>query len=281
MEVGLIQKLKVSRISDYGLYLEDEEKNEVLLPNRFVSLEWKVGDEIEVFVYHDSEDRIVATTMHPNILRGECAYLKIVDKNIHGAFLDWGVAGKDLFLPNRNQHGAVVVGKHCTVYLYVDERTGRCVATQKFKEWVNNDDVVTVTPGQEVNILIVSESPLGYRCIVENRHWGMIYKNQIFKPVSLGDKCRAFVHRVTEDNRIDLSLQRNGLRQVKDSSELLYSKIEEAGGYLELSDSSSPEDIEQQLEMSKKLFKRSLGILLSHNRVVKDGDGIRIIQQKR
>ncbi|MEE1103500.1 MAG: S1-like domain-containing RNA-binding protein [Alistipes sp.] len=160
MKVGQIQTLKVNRISDYGLYLIDEEGQEVLLPNRFVSLDNKEGDEIEVFVYHDSEDRLVATTDKPLITEGRCAALKVVDKNIHGVFLDWGISGKDLFLPNRNQQGGVLAGKKYIVWLYVDNITGRCVATMKLKPYVDND-IITVKPQQQVDILIASESPIG------------------------------------------------------------------------------------------------------------------------
>ena len=267
MKIGEIQTLRVARVSEFGLYLADEEGNEVLLPNRYVSLTQKVDDEVEVFVYHDSEDRIVATTETPKITAGKCAYLKVVDKNIHGAFLDWGITGKDLFLPNRNQQGGVVVGSYKAVYLYVDNITDRCVATSKLKQYVNNEDIVTLSPRQKVEALIVSESEIGYRAIVENRHWGMIYKNQLFRDVALGDKVEAYVSRITDDNRIDLSLQQKGFAQVKDSAEVLYDAIVAAGGSLALSDNSSPEEIREQLNMSKKLFKRSLGVLLSHNRV--------------
>ena len=278
MKVGEIQTLTVNRVSDYGLYLADEEQNEVLLPNRYVSLSQKVGDTVEVFVYHDSEDRIVATTDSPLITAGKVAYLKVVDKNIHGAFLDWGIAGKDLFLPNRNQQGGIVIGNSYPVYLYVDDVTGRCVATNKLRAYVNNDYIVTVAPRQEVDSLIVSESPIGYRVIVENRHWGMLYKNQIFRPLTLGERCKAFVVRVTEDRRIDLSLQRQGYAQVKDSAEQLYDAICQNGGSLPLTDASAPEQVQQMLNMSKKLFKRSLGVLLSHNRVTVDDKGIKIKQ---
>ena len=267
MRIGEIQTLRVARVSEFGLYLADEEGNEVLLPNRYVSLTQKVDDEVEVFVYHDSEDRIVATTETPKITVGKCAYLKVVDKNIHGAFLDWGITGKDLFLPNRNQQGGVLVGSYKAVYLYVDNITNRCVATSKLKTYVNNDDIVTLSPRQKVEALIVSESEIGYRAIVENRHWGMIYKNQIFREVKLGDRVEAYVSRVTEDNRVDLSLQQKGFAQVKDSAEVLYDAILAAGGSLRITDNSSPEEIRDALNMSKKLFKRSLGVLMSHNRV--------------
>ena len=276
MRIGEIQTLRVARVSEFGLYLADEEGNEVLLPNRYVSLTQKVDDEVEVFVYHDSEDRIVATTETPKITAGKVAWLKVVDKNIHGAFLDWGVTGKDLFLPNRNQQGGVLVGSYKPVYMYVDNITERCVATTKLKTYVNNEGVVTLSPRQKVEALIVSESEIGYRAIVENRHWGMLYKNQLFRNVELGDKVEAYVSRITEDNRVDLSLQQKGFAQVKDSAEVLYDAIVEAGGALALTDNSSPEEIREQLNMSKKLFKRSLGVLMSHNRVVCTDNGIKI-----
>ena len=276
MRIGESQTLRVARVSEFGLYLADEEGNEVLLPNRYVSLTQKVDDEVEVFVYHDSEDRIVATTETPKITAGKVAWLKVVDKNIHGAFLDWGVTGKDLFLPNRNQQGGVLVGSYKPVYMYVDNITERCVATTKLKSYINNEGVVTLSPRQKVEALIVSESEIGYRAIVENRHWGMLYKNQLFRNVELGDKVEAYVSRITEDNRVDLSLQQKGFAQVKDSAEVLYDAIVEAGGALALTDNSSPEEIREQLNMSKKLFKRSLGVLMSHNRVVCTDNEIKI-----
>ena len=276
MRVGEIQTLTVNRLSDYGLYLADEEGNEALLPNRYVSLSQKVGDSVEVFIYHDSEDRITAPTDTPTITAGKVAWIKVVDKNIHGAFLNWGIAGKDLFLPNRNQQGGIVIGNHYPIYMYVDDITGRCVATNKLRSFVNNDDIVTVAKGQQVDILVVSESPIGYRVIVENRHWGMLYKNQIFRPLTLGERTTAFVTKVTEERRIDLSLQRGGYAQVKDSAEQLYDAIVAAGGSLPLNDNSSPEQIQQTVQMSKKLFKRSLGVLLSHKRVVTTEQGIKI-----
>ena len=165
--------------------------------------------------------------------------MKVVDKNIHGAFLDWGIAGKDLFLPNRNQQGGIVIGNHYPIYMYVDDITGRCVATNKLRSFVNNDDIVTVAKGQQVDVLVVSESPIGYRVIVENRHWGMLYKNQIFRPLSLGERTTAYVVKVTEERRIDLSLQRRGYAQVKDSSEVLYEAIVAAGGELDITDNNS------------------------------------------
>ncbi|MBQ3581615.1 MAG: hypothetical protein II976_01530 [Alistipes sp.] len=275
MKVGQIQTLKVARISDYGLYLADQEGQEVLLPNRFVSLTNAIGDEIEVFVYHDSEDRLVATTDRPLITEGQVASLKVVDKNIHGAFLDWGITGKDLFLPNRNQQGGVVAGRSYVVWLYVDNITGRCVATMKLKPFVDND-IITVKPRQKVDILIASESPIGYRAIINSRHWGMIYKNQTFRPIRIGDRMEGWVRRITDDNRIDLTLQQVGYDGVATSAEDLLSLIKEHGGTLPVGDDSSPEQIHSLTQMSKKVFKRAVGILLKRGEITAEGTQIKL-----
>ncbi len=275
MKVGQIQTLKVARISDYGLYLADDEGQEVLLPNRFVSLTNAIGDEIEVFVYHDSEDRLVATTDRPLITEGQVASLKVVDKNIHGAFLDWGITGKDLFLPNRNQQGGVVAGRSYVVWLYVDNITGRCVATMKLKPFVDND-IITVKPRQKVDILIASESPIGYRAIINSRHWGMIYKNQTFRPIRIGDRMEGWVRRITDDNRIDLTLQQVGYDGVATSAEDLLSLIKEHGGVLPVGDDSSPEQIHSLTQMSKKVFKRAVGILLKRGEITVEGTQIKL-----
>lgn len=274
MKVGHIQTLKVNRISDYGLYLVDDEGQEVLLPNRYVSLTNAIGDEIEVFVYHDSEDRLVATTDRPLITEGRAAYLKVVDKNIHGAFLDWGLKGKDLFLPNRNQQGGVLAGRSYIVWLYVDNITGRCVATMKLKPLIDND-IITVKPRQKVDILIASESPIGYRAIIDSRHWGMVYKNQIFQKVQIGDRLEGFVRRITDDNRIDLSLRQEGYDGVATSAESLLSIIKENGGSLPVGDDSSPEQIHAATQMSKKVFKRAVGMLLKRGAITADRFEIR------
>lgn len=274
MKVGHIQTLKVNRISDYGLYLVDDEGQEVLLPNRYVSLTNAIGDEIEVFVYHDSEDRLVATTDRPLITEGRAAYLKVVDKNIHGAFLDWGLKSKDLFLPNRNQQGGVLAGRSYIVWLYVDNITGRCVATMKLKPFIDND-IITVKPRQKVDILIASESPIGYRAIIDSRHWGMVYKNQIFQKVQIGDRFEGFVRRITDDNRIDLSLRQEGYDGVATSADDLLAILRDNGGVLPVGDDSSPEQVHAATQMSKKVFKRAVGMLLKRGVITADKFEIR------
>ena len=275
LRAGRIQKLTVSRISDYGLYLADEEQNEVLLPNRYISLTDKPGDEKEAFLYHDSEDRLVATTETPLLRVGEAGYLRVVDKTAHGAFLDWGLYGKDLFLPNRNQQGGIIAGRSYIVYLYEDSVTGRCVATCKLKSFINND-IITVAPRQEVDLLVASESPIGYRVIINNRHWGMLYRNQLFRPIAVGDRTKGYVRKLTEDNRIDVSLQQEGFAQVKDSAEVLLQLVRDNGGFLPLNDDSAPEEVNRLTQTSKKVFKRSLGMLLKRGAVTVDEQGIKI-----
>ena len=278
MRTGEIQRLKVSRISDFGLYLADEEGVEVLVPNRFTRLNMKEGDEVEVFVYHDSEDRLVASTEQPLIKVGEVAALKVVDKSIHGAFLDWGLSGKHLFLPNRNQQGGVIAGQKTVVYMYIDERTGRCVATNKIKPFIYNEYPLTVKVGDEVSALVAFETPIGYRVVINNRHWGMIYKNQLFSPVNVGDKHRAWVRKITEDMRIDVSLQQTGLAEVESAAPKLERLLAEHGGVLAVNDKSEPQEVSRLTGMSKKVFKRALGMLLKQGKVRQTDNGIERIK---
>ena len=269
----------MARISDYGLYLKDDEGVEVLLPNRFTKLDMKEGDEVEVFVYHDSEDRLVASTEKPLIKVGEVAALKVVDKSIHGAFLDWGLSGKHLFLPNRNQQGGVIAGQLTVVYMYVDDRTGRCVATNKIKPFIYNEDPLVVSVGDEVDVLVAFETPIGYRVVIDNRHWGMIYKNQLFRPIRVGDRCRGWVRKITEDMRIDVSLQQQGLAEVESSVVKLEKMLKDGGGVLAVNDHSDPQDVACITGMSKKVFKRALGMLLKQGKVRQTETGIESIKR--
>ncbi|MFI3303529.1 MAG: S1-like domain-containing RNA-binding protein [Rikenellaceae bacterium] len=277
IRAGQKHKLTVNRISDFGLYLANAEGDEVLLPNRYISLTQQEGDEVEVFVYHDSEDRLVATTEEPAAMVGDIAYMKVIDKNLHGAFLDWGLYGKDLFLPNRNQQGGVLVGGYVIVYLYEDNVTGRCVATTKLKNIVHNE-VIGVEPREQVDILVASESEIGFRAIINNRYWGMLYKNQLFRPIAVGDCLKVYVRRITEDGRIDLTLNQQGYKEVKNSAETLLDLLNENGGKLPINDNSAPERVAQLTLMSKKLFKRSLGVLLKRGVVEATAEGIQIIK---
>jgi len=275
LKAGRIQTLTVSRVSEYGLYLADEEQNEVLLPNRYTSLTDKVGDRKEVFLYHDSEDRLVATTETPLLREGEAGYLRVVDKTAHGAFLDWGLHGKDLFLPNRNQQGGILAGHSYIVYLYEDNITGRCVATTNPRS-SKTAALCRGNPRGGAPSRGAGGSEFASRGAANNRHWGMIYRNQIFRPVAVGDRLKGYVRRITEDNRIDVSLQQTGFAQVKDSAEVLLQLVRDNGGFLPLNDDSAPEEVTRLTGTSKKVFKRSLGMLLKRGAVEAGEKGIKI-----
>ena len=275
---GDYHTLEVNRVSDYGLYLIDKDEEEVLLPNRFVSLENKLGDMIRVFIYHDSEDRIVASTETPTIVVDQVASLKVVDQTPHGAFLDWGLMGKDIFLPNRNMIGRVEVGQPCVVGAYRDNITGRAVVTMALKNFISNDTIV-VKPRQQVEILVAQETPLGFRVIVEGKNWGIIYSNQIFTRVEVGDVMTGFVRKITDDDRIDISLQMEGYDQVKDSASKLIELMDKNGGELPIGDNSEPDTIRKITQMSKKVFKRSVGYLLKSGDIDASPSKIRLIKK--
>lgn len=265
LKSGEIQKLIVSRFTDNGAYLIDTDENEVLLPNRYVAEGQKVGDEVEVFLYHDSEDRIVASTEMPFIIVGEVALLECLDISAFGAFLDWGLP-KDLFIPIANQTVDMEVGRWYLVYAYRDDLTDRIVATAKLNKYINNDEI-TVEVGEEVEIVVGHENEYGYRVVINNKNWGMIYHNQIFCEVKVGQILTAYVTKVTEDFRIDVSLTRTGKGQVDDAAVRILELLEASNGVLELGDKSSPEQIYTITQMSKKMFKRGVGSLYKEGKV--------------
>lgn len=274
---GTYHTLTVSRVSDHGLYLADEEE-EVLLPNRYVSMDDKVGDTKEVFVYHDSEDRLVATTEKPYATVGQAAFLKVVDKSVHGAFLDWGLTAKDLFLPNKNMSGRLEPGKHYVVYIYRDKVSGRAVATMMLRNHINNEEL-PLKKGDKVNILVAMRTEQGYRVVIDDRHWGMVYDNQIFSPIAVGDRAEAYVRRITEDNRVDLSLQQEGYDEVQASAVKLEILLREKGGFLPLHDRSEPGEITASTGMSKKVFKRTVGYLMKRGSIAMDDKGISLAEK--
>lgn len=270
IKVANYNTLTIERATDNGLYLVDEQGNEVLLPNRYVPDQYEIGDKIDVFVYFDSEDRIVAIVVsdqeRPKLVDGGVASLKVVGFNYHGAFLDWGLP-KDLFVPKVNQTVPMQVGGYYTVTLYVDNVSGRPVGSAKIGQIVNNDEI-TVRRRDEVSVTVALRLERGFRCVVNDRHWGMIYDNQLFTDVRLGDRLTGYVDRVTEDNRIDITLQKKGFDQVKISADAILAMMDENGGKLPLGDKSTPSEVVDRTGMSKKVFKRSIGYLMSQGVVV-------------
>lgn len=278
LSAGEYQTLRISRIAEPGIYLADEEGNEVLLPNRYVSLADKVGGLVEVFVYHDSENRLIATREKPLATVGEVAVLEAVDRNAHGVFLAWGITAKDLFLPNRNVPFEVQIGSRYPVYLYRDNLTGRVVATTKLNKYISNAEI-SVRPREQVDIVVVRRMEMGYRVVINNRHWGMIYSDQIFSPVKVGDRLTAYVHRISEEGRIDVMLQQEGRELREDATSKLLSLLEKSGGTLPLSDGSSPEEIAALTGLSKKSFKRAVGALYKERRISLSDNTITLVKQ--
>lgn len=272
IQAGYYQTLRVGRFSDYGVYLNDEEMDDVLLPNRYVPEGVQLNDMIDVFVYHDSEDRLVATTEKPLAACGEVAYLEVVGTNFHGAFLNWGLP-KDLFVPKSNQLARMEVGRKYVVYLYNDNVSGRMVATAKLNSYVNNQEL-TVEEKTDVNVMVASENEVGFRCVINNRHWGIIYKNQVFQPLHIGDKMDGNIRKITEDNRIDIALQMEGFNEVKKSADRILDLIKNNNGKLEITERHSPEEIYAATHMSKKVFKKSIGYLWKQHIIEFAEDGI-------
>lgn len=262
-------RLTIARKTDNGLYLTDGEGNEVLLPNRYVPETYEIGDPMEVFVYTDSEDRPVATTDTPKIVEGGIAALQAVGFNYHGTFLDWGLP-KDLFVPKRNQQAPMLVGEWYVVSVYADNVTGRAVGTSKLGKIINNEEI-TVRPKEEVDIIVAVRKEKGFRVVINDKHWGMLYDNQIFTDVKLGMRMKAYVRKIAEDGRIDVSLQQEGFDQVKIAADEVLKMIDEADGVLPVGDKSDPEEVRLATGMSKKIFKRAVGYLMSRG-VVESGE---------
>jgi hypothetical protein len=274
--IGKRNTLTVVRDSSPGLYLDGGEHGEILLPNRYVPREIKIGAQLDVFVYRDSEDRLVATTETPRASVGEVAALKVISINRQvGAFLDWGLA-KDLLLPFREQTGVVRVGQEVTVRIYLDEKTGRIVGSMKL------DHDAAVDPpdyraGQPVEFLITEKTALGYKALVEGKHPGLLYHDGLFVPVAIGKQLKGFVRELRPDGKIDLVIEQPGYRRVAPQALRIVQALQRNGGRLGVDDDSSPEAIRQAFGVSKKTFKQALGTLYKARRIRFSKPGIELL----
>lgn len=269
--LGKINSLIVFKKTPYGMFLKGSGPEEVLLPNKYVSDDIYLGDSIDVFLYTDSEDRIVATTKEPKISLGQLSILEVMDVTHFGSFLDWGLE-KDLFLPFAEQNGKVEKGDKVAVCLCVDERTGRLFASAKIKG--RNLNQITVKEKDEVDLIIGDTSDLGYQVIINNLHIGLLFFDKIFKPLHKGETLKGYIEKVREDGKIDVSLQKKGYVQVVDSQDLLLEKLKENGGVLYLTDKSDPQEIIDKLQMSKKVFKKCVGALYRQRKISIETDKI-------
>lgn len=266
MEVGKYNVLKVKRRTDNGIYLVDEVGEEVLLPNKFVNDKMVEGTLGRVFVYTDSEDRNVATTQKPKAVIDEAVYLEVKQVTPIGAFLDWGL-DKDLLLPFSEQKQRAQVGEKVLVYVYLDRATNRIVATANLNKFIKNREI-KFYPNTEVDIMICDETDTGIKVIVNGKHWGILYRNEIFGGVEKGLHMKAFVKKVREDMKIDVALQKQGLVAAQDFSKLILKKLAANKGVLNLTDDSTAEEIHAALGISKKNFKKAVGMLYKQKKIL-------------
>ncbi|MCK8480766.1 S1 RNA-binding domain-containing protein [Psychroserpens algicola] len=273
IRIGDFNTLEILRETDQGLYLADKEGNEVLLPNRYVPESFKVWDEIEVFVYLDNEERPVAVTDEPYIVRDDFALLRCNQVTEHGAFLDWGLV-KELFCPFREQAFKMKAGGWYLVYCYLDEITDRLVASSKTNRFLDNKEL-TVQQFDEVDLIVSHPSELGMNVIVNNQHLGLIFSEDIFKDISVGDRLKGYVKKVRHDNKLDIVLGIIGYRKIEPNADLIMQHLEDSrDGFLSLNDKSNPDDIKRELQMSKKTFKKAIGTLYKQKLITIKDDGI-------
>jgi predicted RNA-binding protein (virulence factor B family) len=279
-ELGRRNQLTVLRSAKPGIFLDGGETGEILMPRRYVTDAMEPGAVVDVFLYKDSEDRLVATTETPLAMVGEFALLRVVSARASiGAFLDWGLT-KDLLLPRNEQSGPVREGSLVAVRVYVDERSERIVASMKLQRWLGKTRG-NFRPEQEVGLFITDETPLGYNAIVDGTHRGLLYHGELARPLQPGETVRGYVRAVRPDGKLDVSLDRAGYVRVKPLSEQILQKLAEAGGFLPFHDKSSSDEIRDAFGVSKKAFKQALGALYRKRRIAMEPEGIRLAGKRK
>jgi predicted RNA-binding protein (virulence factor B family) len=273
--IGKYNYLTIQRLTSVGMFLSDVEGEEVLLPNQYLTDEMQIDDTIKVFVYLDSEDRPVATTETPYIVRNEFAFLEVTDVTEHGAFMDWGLI-KDLFVPFREQSTPMEIGERHVVYLYLDQKSNRLIASTKVDRYLENDRLL-VAEGDQVDLMVYQKSDLGYNVIVNQYHKGLIYNNEIFRELKIGDSLKGYVKKIREENKLDISLQKVGYEVIEPIGQEILEAVKKQDGFLNLSDSSSPEMIYKTFGISKKVFKKAIGGLYRQGLIKISDDGIRLV----
>jgi predicted RNA-binding protein (virulence factor B family) len=266
-EIGREHELKVAKLVDFGAYLHWDDGELVLLPQKYLPEDLQIDDTITVFIHKDSEDRLIATTEKPYAQVGEFAYLRVKQINNIGAFLDWGLT-KDLLVPFSEQKRKMAIGEYHMVYVYVDDVTDRITATAKL-EMVVRGNKTEYTEGQEVEVLVGKFIINGYQVVINNTDLGLVYKNEIFQDIKSGKKYKAYIKKLREDGKIDVSFQKSGYENTVSSfSEQIFIKLQKNDGIIALGDKSDPEEIYQELKMSKKNFKKAIGLLYKENKII-------------
>jgi hypothetical protein len=273
VKIGRYNEGKVVKETDFGLYLEIDGE-EVLLPNKYIPENTEIDDNLNVFIYKDSEDRPIATTLTPKAGVGDYAYLEVKDVTRIGAFLDWGLE-KDLLVPYREQRGKMKKGKSYVVRVYLDEETDRIVATEKFDRFINHSKL-DVSENDEVDILIYRYTDLGVEVIVNNKYYGLVYSDDIYKNLKIGQRYKGYIKKVREDNKIDVSLRKPGYGRIEDAKDKILKKLKEEQGFISLNDNSSPHLIKKLLQMSKGTFKKAIGGLYKEEIIDITDEGIKL-----
>lgn len=274
IQLGKFNRLEVVKEVDFGVYLNGDEDGEILLPTRYVPEGCKPGDVLNVFIYLDMDERLIATTLQPFVQVGEFACLEVAWVNQYGAFLDWGLM-KDLFVPFREQKMKMIKGNKYVVHVHLDEESYRIVASAKVEKYLQKDKA-PYKSGEEVDILVWQKTDLGFKVIADNKYSGMIFKNEIFQNVQVGMKLKAYVKHVREDGKIDFELQQGGIRKVSDFSEVLLEYIKKNGGSTTVNDKTDAEVIYQTFGVSKKTFKKAVGDLYKKRLIVLEENGIKL-----
>ena len=272
--LGKYNQLEVVKEVDFGVYLNGGDDGEILLPTRYVPEGCRPGDILNVFIYLDNEERLIATTLQPLVQVDEFACLEVAWVNEYGAFLDWGLM-KDLFVPFREQKMKMQKGHRYVIHAHVDENSYRIMASAKVEKYLSKE-MPPYQQGEEVNVMIWQKTDLGYKVIVDNRFGGLVYQREIFQALEPGMKMQAYVRQVREDRKIDLTLQKDGFQKVDDFSEVLLQYIKEQGGYTHLNDKSAAEEIYETFGVSKKTFKKAVGDLYKKRLILLVEDGIRL-----
>ncbi len=275
IEIGKINTLLIERTTTVGLYLSDEMNTEVLLPKKYILPEHVVGEHIDVFIYKDSEDRLIATTEKPFCEVNQFAHLNVSEVTRVGAFLDWGLE-KDLLVPYKEQKREMHEGYSYVVYVYLDELSNRIVASSKVNKFISNE-ILSIEQGQEVDLLVYDETQLGYNCIINSQHKGLIYHNDVYQEIQIGNQLKGYVKEIRPGNLIDLSLQKIGFKHVLSSTDVILKYLQEHDGFAPFNDKTGPQVILDKFNMSKATFKKSIGILYRHRKITLGEDGIRLV----
>lgn len=278
VEIGKYNKLRIVKTLGFGAYLDGGDGLEILLPIRYLPKGAKPGDELEVFIYHDNEGRLIATTARPLATVGEFQYMEVRQVNNAGAFLDWGIM-KDLLVPFKEQKMPMREGKWYLVYVRLDHVTGRIMASARIDKFLNN------TPpnykyNEEVDLLVADETELGYKVIVNNSHWGLIYHSEVFQRLEKGERLKGYIKEVRDDEKIDISLAPQGYRRIEGVAGVVLEALKAQGGYLPVHDKSDPDEIYSLFRCSKKAFKQAVGSLYKQHLIDIEADGIRLVDER-